>query len=83
MLMSDGAWDIALRIHGTHPPTDERLERLVPIAKVYLQDIQQRRMPSCGSIWYLSDCGVQKDVLSAKSNLMLQMLRTQLCRWER
>ena len=33
--------------------------------------------------WYLSNCGVQKDVLSAKSNLMLQMLRTQLCHWER
>ena len=31
--------------------------------------------------WYLSNCGVQRDVLSAKSNLMLQMLRTQLCRW--
>ena len=47
--------------------------------KVYLQDIQQRRIPSR----YLSNCGVQKDVLSAKSNLMLQMLRTQLYRWER
>ena len=40
--------------------------------KVYLQDIQQRRIPSHGS-----------RVTPAKSNLMLQMLRTQLCRWER
>ena len=42
--------------------------------KVYLQDIQQRRIPCCG---------VQKDVLSVKSSLMWQMLRTQWCHWER
>ena len=52
--------------------------------KVYLQYIQQRRIPSHGSsvvpldLWW-----VQGNVLSAKSNLMLQTLRTQLCHWER
>ena len=33
--------------------------------------------------WYLLNCGAQKVVLSAESNLMLPMLRTQLFRWER
>ena len=33
--------------------------------------------------WYLLNCGAQKVVLSAESNLMLQMLHIQLCHWER
>ena len=33
--------------------------------------------------WHLSIVVSRRDVLSANSNLMLQVLRTQLCRWER
>ena len=44
--------------------------------KVYLQDISNAEFHRMDQGWYLSNCGVQKDVLSAKSNLMLQMLRT-------
>ena len=51
--------------------------------KVYLQDIQQRRIPSHGSRVVLLELWVQRDVLSAKSSLMLLTLRTQLCHWER
>ena len=51
--------------------------------KVYLQDIQQRRIPSHGSRVVLLELWVQRDVLSAKSSLTLLMLRTQLCHWER
>ena len=52
--------------------------------KVHLQDIQQRReFHRMDQGWYLLNCGVQKVVFSAKSNLMLQMLHAQLFRWER
>ena len=51
--------------------------------KVHLQDIQQRRIPSHGSRVVLLELLVQKVVWNAKSNLMWQMLRTQLFRWER
>ena len=51
--------------------------------KVHLQDIQQRRIPSHGSRVVPLELWAQKVVLSAKSNLMLQMLRIQLSRWER
>ena len=45
--------------------------------KVYLQDIQQRRIPSP---WIKSgaSCAVGKDVLSGKSSLMWQMLHIRI-----
>ena len=51
--------------------------------KVYLQDIQQRRIHRMDQGWCLLSCRVQRDVLSVKSSLMWQMLRTRWCRWER
>ena len=52
--------------------------------KVYLQDIPATQNPVS---WIKSGAsgvvGSRRDVLSAKSSLMLQMLRTQLCHWER
>ena len=51
--------------------------------KVYLQDIQQRRIQSHGSRVVPLELWVRKDVLSVKSTWMWQTLRTQWCHWER
>ena len=51
--------------------------------KVYLQDIRQRRIPSHGSRVVPLELWVQRDVLSAKSSLMMLMLRSQLYHGER
>ena len=51
--------------------------------KVYLQDIQQRRIPSRGSRVVPLELWGRKDVLNVKSFLMWKMLCTRWCHWER
>ena len=51
--------------------------------KVYLQDIQQRRIPSHGSRVVPLELWGPEGRVECKSSLMWQMLRTQWCHWER
>ena len=51
--------------------------------KVFLHDIQQRRIPSHGSRVVPFELWGPAGSAECKVNLMLQMLRIQLCRWER